>query len=153
MRPTANFQAFAKSHPGELRVYVDSPGGDIDSAARIAEVMRGRNARCTGRQVASSAAYLWIVGCGSKYITEDGHVLIHHSRLYLPGGSIMTPEQLQQQARTLADLDRALDAEMARGIGMDLDAFRAHVANGAEWRLGPAAAVEAGMADAVVSRE
>lgn len=76
----AMFQAELKSHPGDVTVWVNSPGGDVFAAAQIYTMLRNHGGRITVKihGLAASAASVVAMAGDETLISPVGMLMIHN---------------------------------------------------------------------------
>lgn len=131
----------------EITVFINSPGGDVDSGLALYDVMKGIS--CPIRTVclgvaASMGAVLFAAG-NKREILPHGRVMIHDPLISSTGGSAL---QLQEISRNLLKIREELCAILARHTGKTLDEIYEKTARDS-WFTAEEA-VEFGLADRVI---
>ena len=105
---------------GEITMFINSPGGEVDSGLALYDVMKGIS--CPIRTVclgiaASMGALLFTAG-DKREILPHGRVMIHDPLISSTGGSAL---HLQEVSRNLMETRRELCEILARHTGKTLD--------------------------------
>ena len=105
-----------KDPDGEITIYINSPGGEVDSGLALYDVMKGIS--CPIRTVclgiaASMGAIIFTAG-NKREILPHGRVMIHDPLISSTGGSAL---QLQEISRNLMETRRELCEILARHTG------------------------------------
>ena len=105
---------------GEITMFINSPGGEVDSGLALYDVMKGIT--CPIRTVclgvaASMGAVLFAAG-NKREILPHGRVMIHDPLLSSTGGSAL---HLQEISRNLMETRRELCEILARHTGKTLE--------------------------------
>lgn len=105
---------------GEVTMFINSPGGEVDSGLALYDVMKGIS--CPVRTVclgiaASMGALLFAAG-DRREILPHGRVMIHDPLITSTGGSAL---QLQETSRNLMETRRELCEILARQTGKTLE--------------------------------
>ena len=100
-------------------LWFDSPGGSVYSGLAVASVIRLRGLRPTGVVAGecSSAALMPLAACPRRVVTPHCTLLFHPIRW--TGEEDMRMEDAAEWARHFADLEKNLDAMLARMFGCD----------------------------------
>lgn len=105
---------------GEITMFINSPGGEVDSGLALYDVMKG--VTCPIRTVclgvaASIGAVLFTAG-DKREILPHGRVMIHDPLIPSTGGSAL---HLREVSRNLMETRRELCEILARHIGRTLE--------------------------------
>lgn len=141
---------------GELRVWLDSPGGDAFAGQQIHEMLRAYSASGRGRTVAmvtlaASAASIIAMACDEIRISRAGCVMIHEPWSAVAGRA----DEHAATAKILEDLRDAQIDVYARRTGRSREEILALLqgpdGNGT-WMVGEKA-IEEGFADRLIDEE
>ena len=132
---------------GEITMFINSPGGEVDSGLALYDVMKGIS--CPIRTVcmgvaASMGAVLFAAG-DKREILPHGRVMIHDPLISSTGGSAL---HLQEISRNLLKTREELCAILARHTGKTLDEIYEKTAQDS-W-FAAEEAVEFGLADRII---
>lgn len=113
--------AFLAQHPGEVELWINSPGGDAYGGAAIMAAVEGHG-RVTARVrgLAASAATLPMVAAWRVLIHTDAMVMIHDPSAMIGG----TPGELRTAADALDKIAGTYAAAYARHTGHPVDTVR-----------------------------
>ncbi len=105
---------------GEITMFINSPGGEVDSGLALYDVMKGISCPirtvCLG--VAASMGALLFAAGDKRDILPHGRVMIHDPLISSTGGSAL---QLQEISRNLLKTREELCAILARHTGRTLE--------------------------------
>lgn len=132
---------------GEITMFINSPGGEVDSGLALYDVMKGIS--CPIRTVcmgiaASMGAVLFAAG-DKREILPHGRVMIHDPLLSSTGGSAL---QLQEISRNLMETRRELCEILAQHTGKSVEEIYEKTARDC-W-FNAEEAVRFGLADRVI---
>jgi ATP-dependent Clp protease protease subunit len=136
----------------DIRMYVNSPGGDAYAGLAIYDAMQfvkpDVQTYCVGMAMSAGAMILAGGAAGKRYVLPNSKVMIHQGS----GGTRGTPADIQIAAREILSLTRKYAEVLARHSGRDVDEVMADIDR--DRFLGPEEAVEYGLADQILeSRE
>jgi ATP-dependent Clp protease protease subunit len=136
----------------DIRMYVNSPGGDAYAGLAIYDAMQfvkpDVQTYCVGMAMSAGAMILAGGAAGKRYVLPNSKVMIHQGS----GGTRGTPADIQIAAREILSLTRKYAEVLARHSGRDVDEVMADIDR--DRFLGPDEAVEYGLADQILeSRE
>ena len=136
-----------EDHDGEITMFINSPGGEVDSGLALYDVMNG--VTCPIRTVclgvaASMGAVLFAAG-DRREILPHGRVMIHDPLISSTGGSAL---HLQEISRNLMETRRELCEILARHTGRTLEELYEKTARDC-W-FNAEEAVDFGLADRVI---
>ena len=105
---------------GEITIYINSPGGEVDSGLALYDVMKGIS--CPIRTVclgiaASMGAIIFTAG-NKREILPHGRVMIHDPLITSTGGSAL---HLQEISRNLMETRRGICEILARHTGQSIE--------------------------------
>lgn len=132
---------------GEITMFIDSPGGEVDSGLALYDVMKGIS--CPIRTVclgiaASMGAVLFSAG-DKREILPHGRVMIHDPLILSTGGSAL---QLQEVSRNLLKTREDICGILARHTGKTLEEIYEKTARNCWFNAEEAVAF--GLADRVI---
>ena len=137
--------------PGALRLFVDSPGGDLDAAFDVARALQRRSGPTEAIVLrAESAAIVPTVSCGAVSMAEDGHLLLHAVGLFAAG---VTVHDLADVTKILRSEEQRIADLLAHHSGRERPSFFKYLMNlngGAGTKLAPQSALSYGVADRIV---
>ena len=132
---------------GEITMFINSPGGEVDSGLALYDVMKGISCPirtvCMG-SAASMGAVLFAAG-STREILPHGRVMIHDPLISSTGGNAL---QLQEISRSLMETRRELCEILARHTGRTLEEIYQKTAHDC-W-FNAEEAVDFGLADRVI---
>lgn len=135
----------------ELDLLVDSRGGNADEALALYEAVRGAGLRTVCRVpaggTAASGAFLVLQACDVRLVAADARLMMHEPAVIVPERAVVTVNGAAYMAAHLRLLADAMDAIVAKRLGLPLKAYRERVEDGAAWRMTGAEAVRAHAAD------
>ena len=136
----------------DIRMYVNSPGGDAYAGLAIYDAMQfvkpDVQTYCVGMAMSAGAMILAGGAAGKRFVLPNSKVMIHQGS----GGTRGTPADIQIAAREILSLTRRYAEVLARHAGRDVDEVMADIDR--DRFLGPEEAVEYGLADTILeSRE
>ena len=102
----AQFRAELAAHPGDLMVYINSPGGDVCAASQMYAALREHNGRITVRidGLAASAASVVAMAGAVVEMAPPAYMMIHNAWTIAQGNA----EDMEQAAAMLAEIDRGI---------------------------------------------
>ena len=131
----------------EITVFINSPGGEVDSGLALYDVMKGISCPirtvCLG-EAASMAAVLFAAG-DKREILPHGRVMIHDPLISSTGGSAL---RLEEISRNLMETRRELCEILSRHTGKTLEEVYEKTARDCWFNADEA--VEFGLADRVI---
>jgi ATP-dependent Clp protease, protease subunit len=129
-----------------LRLFLDCPGGDAESAVKMYEFLRGLGKVSAVIRRALSAGSILAMSADTILIQSSGQILIHPAR----GNAFdASPKQLRELAESLEQLDGPWEKAYCRRTGQPLETVRRWLAN--ETHFTGSEAVSAGLADATTA--
>jgi ATP-dependent Clp protease, protease subunit len=139
----------AEDPDADIRLYINSPGGDAYAGFAIYDAMQFVKADVQTYAVgmAMSAGALILAGGapGKRFVLPNSKVMIHQGS----GGFSGTPADIQIAAREILSLTRRYGEIIARHTGRDVDGVMRDIDR--DRFLGPDEAVEYGLADHVLA--
>jgi ATP-dependent protease ClpP protease subunit len=135
----------AAARGGPVEIDIASPGGYVDEAIEIYNILRGYAGPLTARLVGVVASAATLIACAAHRIVALSSSLwmIHSASLAMSGNA----RDLEHGAAILRKYDELLAAVYARKTGKDLATIRAWMAN--ETWMTPTEALDAGFVDAI----
>jgi ATP-dependent protease ClpP protease subunit len=127
----------------EILVYIDSPGGSVDSLDRMLQIMKVSEKKfiCVSR-MAASAAFMLFENCDKRYILVDGTLMGHNASLMLSGEITKVKSQLDY----ILEMLKRIETNVAKRLGISYKEYKSLVANeiwyGAEIAIKKSAADE-----------
>lgn len=115
-------------------VEINSPGGNVFAALEIQKAIERhpKPVICVVDGLAASAAFVTLQSCDVRTMTDRSILMAHHASF---NGAAGQSQELQNATDALRAIDRALTLFCAKRMGMEPDAFEAHVSGGREWWL------------------
>lgn len=135
----------------EITLWIDSPGGSVDSGFTFIDTMRAAQRRgvritCVVDGMAASMAGVILEACDVRLMTRQSSLLFHTVSIgYTPGGNQWDVERL---AEKLKELNKLLSIFVVGRLNISLECYEAHVKD-KDWWLGYAEALEVGAVDGV----
>jgi ATP-dependent Clp protease, protease subunit len=132
----------------DIRLYVNSPGGDVYAGLAIYDAMQfvkpDVQTYCVGMAMSMGALILAAGTAGKRFVLPNSKVMIHQGS----GGVRGTPADIQIAAREILDQTRRYAEILALHTGRDVEEVVRDIDR--DRFLGPAEAVEYGLADTVL---
>jgi len=133
----------------DIRLYVNSPGGDAYAGLAIYDAMQfvkpDVQTYCVGMAMSMGALILAAGTAGKRFVLPNSKVMIHQGS----GGVRGTPADIQIAAREILDQTRRYAEILALHTGRDVEEVVRDIDR--DRFLGPAEAVEYGLADNVLA--
>jgi ATP-dependent Clp protease protease subunit len=133
----------------DIRLYVNSPGGDAYAGLAIYDAMQfvkpDVQTYCVGMAMSMGALILAAGAAGKRFVLPNSKVMIHQGS----GGVRGTPADIQIAAREILDQTRRYAEILALHTGRDVEEVVRDIDR--DRFLGPAEAVEYGLADTVLA--
>ena len=133
----------------DIRMYVNSPGGDAYAGLAIYDAMQfvkpDVQTYCVGMAMSAGAMILAGGAAGKRFVLPNSKVMIHQGS----GGFRGTPADIQIAAREILSLTRRYAEVIARHSGRDVEQVVRDIDR--DRFLAPEEAVEYGLADTVLS--
>jgi ATP-dependent Clp protease protease subunit len=138
----------AEDPDADIRLYLNSPGGDAYAGLAIYDAMQYVNpdvhTYCIGMAMSAAALLLAAGAAGKRFVLPNAKVMIHQGS----GGTRGTPADIQIAAREILSLTRRYAEVIARHSGRDVEQVLQDIDR--DRFLAPQEAVEYGLADAVL---
>jgi ATP-dependent Clp protease, protease subunit len=132
----------------DIRMYVNSPGGDAYAGMAIYDAMQfvkpDVQTFCVGMAMSAGAMILAGGAAGKRHVLPNSKVMIHQGS----GGTRGTPADIQIAAREILSLTRKYAEVIARHSGRDVEQVLEDIDR--DRYLNPEEAVEYGIADQVL---
>ena len=132
----------------DIRLYVNSPGGDSYAGFAIYDAMQfvkpDVQTYCVGMAMSMGALILAAGTAGKRFVLPNSKVMIHQGS----GGVRGTPADIQIAAREILDQTRRYAEILALHTGRNVEEVERDIDR--DRFLGPAEAVEYGLADKVL---
>src|SRR5215470_16585327 len=139
----------AEDPDADIRLYLNSPGGDAYAGMAIYDAMQYVNpdvhTYCIGMAMSAAAMLLAGGASGKRFVLPNAKVMIHQGS----GGTRGTPADIQIAAREILSLTHRYAEVLARHSGRDVDQVLQDIDR--DRFLAPEEAVEYGLADAVLA--
>jgi ATP-dependent Clp protease protease subunit len=139
----------AEDPDADIRLYLNSPGGDAYAGMAIYDAMQYVNpdvhTYCVGMAMSAAAMLLAGGAPGKRFVLPNAKVMIHQGS----GGFRGTPADIQIAAREILSLTRRYAEVIARHSGRDVDQVVQDIDR--DRFLAPQEAVDYGLADAVLA--
>ena len=130
-------------------MYINSPGGEVYAGMAIYDAMQyvkpGVSTVCTGMGMSAAAMILSGGAAGKRFALPNAKVMIHQGS----GGFRGTPADIQIAAKEILSLTRRYAEIIALHCNRDVDEVTRDIDR--DRFLGPADAVEYGLADHVLT--
>ncbi len=138
----------AEDPDADIRLYVNSPGGDAYAGFAIYDAMQfvkpDVQTYCVGMAMSAGALVLSSGAAGKRYVLPNSKVMIHQGS----GGFRGTPADIQIAAREILSLTRRYAEVIAHHSGRDVEEVLRDIDR--DRFLAPQEAVDYGLADAVL---
>ena len=138
----------AEDPDGDIRLYLNSPGGDAYAGLAIYDAMQyvrpDVQTYCIGMAMSAAAMLLSGGAAGKRYVLPNAKVMIHQGS----AGTRGTPEDIQIAAREILSLTRRYAEVIAKHSGHDVEQVMRDIDR--DRFLSPDEAVEYGLADSVL---
>lgn len=133
----------------DVRLYINSPGGDVFAGADIYTMIREHKGRVTAviTGIAASAASIVAMAADEILISPVGYMMIHDPWTIVAGNA----RELEQNARVLREIGEGLIAAYQRRTGKSRDEISAMLAD--ETYMSAQTCVDEGFADAILYDE
>ena len=138
----------AEDPDGDIRLYLNSPGGDAYAGLAIYDAMQyvkpDVQTYCIGMAMSAAAMLLSGGAAGKRYVLPNAKVMIHQGS----AGTRGTPADIQIAAREILSLTRRYAEVIAKHSGHDVEHVMRDIDR--DRFLSPGEAVEYGLADSVL---
>lgn len=113
----AQFRAELAKHPGDIRVYINSPGGDVIAGSQIYTALKEHKGKVTVTidGLAASAASVVAMAGDVVQIAPTAYIMIHNAWSIAWGDA----EELRDLAKTLDEIDAGIRMAYKLKTGMD----------------------------------
>lgn len=145
----AIFRAELMEHPGDITVWINSPGGDVFAASSIYTALKEHAGRVTVKieALAASAASIVAMAGDEILIAPTAYMMIHRAATIALGDS----DEMRAAARTLDEVDGGIVNLYAMRTGQSADKIE-RMMKATTW-MNAASAVELGFADGMLYSE
>ena len=132
----------------DIRLYVNSPGGDAYAGLAIYDAMQfvkpDVQTYCIGMAMSAGAMILAGGAAGKRHVLPNSKVMIHQGS----GGTRGTPADIQIAAREILDMTKRMAEIIARHSGQDVDQVLRDIDR--DRFMTPEEAVAYGLVDAIM---
>jgi len=141
----AQFRADLAAHPGDLTVYINSPGGDVVAGSLIYSMLREHPGNITVRidGLAASAASVVAMAGSRVEMAPTAYMMIHNAATIAMGNT----HDMQAAAEMLAEVDRGIRTAYQLKTGKS-DRELTKMMDAETW-MSAAKALEEGFIDAI----
>lgn len=141
----AQFRADLSAHPGDLTVYINSPGGDVVAGSLIYSMLKEHEGQITVRidGLAASAASVVAMAGDRVEMAPTAYMMIHNAATIAMGNKA----DMQAAAEMLAEIDRGIRTAYALKTGKS-ERELAKMMDAETW-MSAAKALEDGFIDAI----
>ena len=133
-----------------VKVYIDSPGGDMDQAFVITGVMDKFTTECFAKE-AMSAAFFILQTCNLRKASDSSKLMFHSARILTTKNITMHEGDLLSAAISLSYSNGYMIGTVARRIGIPLGVLVAQLNQIGDWFMTPKEAVDLNLVDVVES--
>ncbi len=142
----AQFRADLAAHPGDITVWINSPGGDVFAASSIYTALKEHDGRVTVKieALAASAASIVAMAGDEVLIAPTAFLMIHRASTVALGNS----DEMRHAAKELDEVDNAIAAVYAEKTGLPQEKCL-HMMEAETW-MNAQSALENGFADAIL---
>lgn len=142
----AIFRAELMEHPGDITVWINSPGGDVFAASSIYTALKEHAGRVTVKieALAASAASIVAMAGDEILIAPTAYMMIHRAATIALGDS----DEMRAAARTLDEVDGGIVNLYAMRTGQSADKIE-RMMRATTWMNAPSA-VALGFADGML---
>lgn len=139
-----------KLNTTNIYVYIDSPGGDVDSGQKIIQYINfkkdtNKTIMCIAWE-AHSMAFNILQACTYRYVLQDSKMMQHQMSLKNLAGNIENINNYMQITNKIYD---KLILDASKRIGLSVEAYKIKIMN--DWYLYGSEIVENNVADAMIS--
>lgn len=139
-----------KLNTTNIYVYIDSPGGDVDSGQKIIQYINfkkdtNKTIMCIAWE-AHSMAFNILQACTYRYVLQDSKMMQHQMSLKNVVGNIENINSYMQITNKMYD---KLILDASKRIGLSVEAYKIKIMN--DWYLYGSEIVENNVADAMIS--
>lgn len=141
----AQFRAELAAHPGDLMVYINSPGGDVCAASQMYAALKDHPGKITIRidGLAASAASIVAMAGDVVEMAPAAYMMIHNSATVAMGNA----REMEQATAMLREVDKGIRAVYAAKTGKS-ERELARMMEAETWMSAPTALAE-GFIDAI----
>ena len=144
----AMFRMELEKHPGDIAIYINSPGGSVTAASQIYSMLKERAGKSTARieSLAASAASVVAMGCDRVEMARTAYLMIHNAATVAVGDN----REMDHAGDVLREVDRGIRQAYMDKTGLSEDEIRELM--DAETWLSAATAIEKGFADGYIGK-
>ena len=145
----ASFRQLLDAHPGDLVVYINSPGGEVVAATEMYTMLKEHPGRVTVKidGIAASAASVVAMAGDEVYMAPTAYMMIHNA-LSLAAGN---KDDMRHEADVLEEIDKGIRTAYRLRTGLS-DAKLERMMTDETW-MSAATAVALGFADGISGAE
>lgn len=142
----AAFRADLAAHPGDITVWINSPGGDVFAASSIYTALKEHKGKVTVKieALAASAASIVAMAGDEIHMAPTAYMMIHRAATVAIGDT----DEMKKAGKTLDEADEGIAQLYADRTGQALDKIRAMMK--AETWMNAQTAFSLGFADSVL---
>lgn len=143
------FAADLAAHPGDILLYLNSPGGDIIAATQIYQMIRDHKGKVTVRidGLAASAASIVAMAGDVVQIAPTGYIMIHLASSAAWGNT----HEMAATARMLSEVDEGIALAYEDKTGLNREEIL-DLMDGETW-LNAQSALDLGFVDEILFRQ
>ena len=130
----------------EIYLYLDTPGGSVESGEKLISEIINHNVNCIAER-AYSMGFAILQSCKNRYIVRHGKLMIHQVQFGL-GGEL---GKVSSYVDFVKQMEYEMTNAMALRIGLNIDAFKYKILD--EWWLYGLFALQSNCADEMVQVE
>ncbi len=120
----------ARCGSADIEVYVDSVGGTVDGALRMAACLQKRRGRIEMTLLKADSAALYLIMAGDHVVcARDASCLLHGAMADVRAG-LRTRDELNEAAEEISDVERGLSRLLEARTGLPDTSFRMLAAKG-----------------------
>ncbi len=127
----------------EIYLYLDTPGGSVESGQKLISEILNHNVSCIAEK-AYSMGFAILQSCVNRYILRHGKLMMHQVQFGL-GGEL---GKVNSYVNFIKQMEYEMTHVMAHRIGLELEAFKHKIVD--EWWLYGTFALESNCADEMV---
>ena len=142
------FRMELEKHPGDVVIYINSPGGSVTAASQIYSMLKERQGRSVARieSLAASAASVIAMGCDRVEMARTAYMMIHNAASVAWGDN----REMDRTGEVLREIDKGIRQAYMEKTGLPEEMIRAMM--DAETWMSAATAIERGFADGYIGR-
>lgn len=146
----AAFKQELDAHPGDLTLYINSPGGDVFAASQIYTMLLEREGTVTVKidAVAASAASVIAMAGTTVLMAPTAYLMIHDPMTCVIGAN---KSDLKEAIKTLDEIKEGLISAYELKTGLDRDTIAKLMQDEGTW-LSALTAMELGFCDGLIEK-